>query len=201
MPENYQEAHYGVSGGAQPKIAYEATQKIADDLLPFKRDPFTLFVDNNGQSPLPSDYAHVIIVWKLVRVSNKYSGAQSFLNFKPSNIDILTGDQSPIRRASQVLPPSLNNPICEFYPTYIQFYPMNILTAQMTYLGMPKTAVWAYTSPDGRTPQFDPTNSIDTDWPPSCHFDLEVRILQFFGINLGMQDIYAYSEQFKENGN
>lgn len=194
LPEDYQ------PGKASPKIAYEISQKIEDDMSPFIKEQ-TLFIDDNGIAQRPADYSHYIVISKNVKLFNKYCGAKAVLNYLPSSIDVMTGSALPTRRASQVVPPTTTGPICKFYSNYIQFYPQSIKTAVIMYLANPVIAVWAFTTPDGRTPLFDPTNSVEVPWPEDTHFDLKVRIIQFCGINLGMDNIYQYTERMKNEGN
>jgi hypothetical protein len=193
LPEDYQ------PGKASPKIAYEISQKIEDDFAPFLKE-VPLQIDVNGQAPRPVDYSHYIVISKNVKIFNKYCGAKAVLNYLPTSIDVLTGSQLPVRRASQVLPPTSTSPICKFYSNFIQFFPQDIKSAVIMYLANPVNAVWAFVTPDGRTPQFDPTNSVEVPWPVDTHFDLKVRILQFFGINLGMNNIYEITEKMKNEG-
>lgn len=193
LPQDYQH------GKADPKIAYEVSQKIEDDMAPFL-NLITLFIDKNGKAPRPSDYSHYVVVAKDVKLFNQYCGADSSLNYLPTSIDVVTASQLPQRRASQVLPPTLIDPICKFYSNYIQFYPTNLKTADLVYLANPVNAHWGFTTPNGRTPQFDPTTSIEVPWPVDCHFDLKNRILQFCAINLERQDITAITQKFKDDG-
>lgn len=193
LPERY------THGQALPEIAYALTQKIEDDLAPFKKE-VTLFLDTQGKVNKPSDYSHYIVIYKNVKVTNQYCGDESFKNYSMQSVDVLPSTNWPGRMSSQVVPPTNVYPICKFMSTYIQFNPKNLLSVEFEYLRMPVAAIWAFTTPDGRTPQFDPGTSVDTDWPEDTHYELKIRILQWLGVSIQRDDIINLTQQFKMSG-
>lgn len=158
---------------------YEQTQKLSDDLSPFKTDPTPLTLDGNGQVLKPTEYLYAVAVTsgttnvKVEIIEEAFVGNE--LN------DPLCG-------------PETGYPICVFYKTYIQFYPISGLTnIKITYLKSPVKPLWAYTVVNGR-PVYDNASSVDVEWNAQNIRELTTRTLKYLGVTLREGELVQFAQ-------
>ena len=177
-----------------PRVSYEETKKISDDLRVFKvlKD---LTVDANGQGLIPSDYIHATSM----RFNFITQGANKTINQVERPIVEVDDDKLGDRLVSEIVPPTKKRPIATFYNNYIQFNPIDLKKVKFTYLRQPNDAVWAFTTVNGR-PVYDAANSTDLEWPDDTHNEIIVRILSLIGINLRDQELFQFAEMKKQQG-
>ena len=177
-----------------PRVAWEATQKISDDLRVFKVLT-DLALDTAGQGVLPSNYIHV----SSLRFNFITQGLNKSIDQQERTIDVIDDDKLGDRLSSELVMPTKRYPIATFYDTYIQFNPKDLKTVKFTYLRQPNDAIWAFTTVNGR-PVFDPVNSVDLEWHPLTHNEIIVRTLSLVGINLREEQLLQYAEMKKSQG-
>lgn len=183
-PKEYQ------PGQPIPRIAYEVTQKITDDMRVFKK-LITLPIDKFGKSAYPVDYVHLSSVrYRLIKASG---------DEKEVEVDVIPDDKLGGRLSSDIVNPSKKYPICTLYDTYMQFYPKNLAGVKFTYLRQPTVPKWAFTFVDGRE-IYDPDNSVDFDFPDTVHNSISIKILSYLGINLREAEIVQYAEAKDQSG-
>lgn len=161
---------------------YEQNQEISDSLTPFKTDPTTLTPNGSGQATKPADYLHCTSI-------------------RAGNYDVDIIDEAFIgnKLIDEICPPALDFPVCVFYKTYIQFYPITGLTGvKITYLKNPIAPVYAYTLVNGRE-VYDHANSVDIEWNVSDQDRVTKGALAILGIVLSDQEITGFALEEKKN--
>jgi len=176
-----------------PRVAYEMTQKISDDLRVFKK-LIDLTLDSNGQGTLPPDYIHATSMRFNYIIQKKKVITQI-----ERSIDVVDDDKLGDRLSSNLVMPTKRYPIATFYDTYIQFNPKDLRIVKFTYLRQPLDAIWAFTTVNDR-PVYDPVNSVDLEWHPLTHNEIIVRTLSLVGINLREEQLLQYAEMKKSQG-
>lgn len=112
------------------------TKKINDSLSKVKTPPIPITMPTTGgtagQYTFPADMLHE------VSVMHVYNGIlQEVTEFED--------DRLPNKLSSSVDAPTLEFPIYVRYNTYLQFYPLTLATAVLTYLKQPTPSFWNYT--------------------------------------------------------
>jgi hypothetical protein len=165
LPEEYR------PGAPLPSQAYAVTQKIIDDLRRVlvakggKGSP-KLRIDINGWADIPSDYVHY-----------------SSIRYEGKAVEIISNDVIGDRLQSSITYPNKKYPICALYADYIQFYPKDLGFVDFDYLRMPVTPVWAATIVNDEY-VYDPTKSVQLEWPVDTHTDIANLIVKYASINL-----------------
>ena|ERR1017187_6220525 len=172
LPSRYKE---------NPKLAYEETQKISDDIYPFKRIPIDLPIDDNGRALYPADYVMCSSMRKVTTYKNSATPHESIRKQVPVNI--LDDNAIAGVLTSRIVQPALNRPYATMYSDYIQFWPYNLQTVRFTYIRMPVKIIYGIIMTNNR-PVYDPTTSTETDWPEICQNALILKALSLMGINL-----------------
>ena len=196
-------------GRPVPRVSYNQTQKVSDDLRQFITRT-TLSVDNTGLMVYPSDYLHfssasssyVDVEFDRGTTSedcpecNRDTSVGTVSsNVVSKTVSIRPVDDSELSNllSSSIVNPTLGFPVLTFYQEGIQYHPTNINTVDFVYLRKPIKPEWGYTLVDGR-PVYDIATSIDLEWPIQVFNEISVRVLSFIGINLREGDLSQYSE-------
>jgi hypothetical protein len=158
---------------------FEANNALHDSLRPFATNPTVIALNGSGQYTLPADFIHDI--------GEITSGSSDII------VDVVDRAALALRRADALVPPSASYPICTFYETYIQFYPINITNVKFAYLKKPIQPVYAYTIVSGRA-VYDDTNSVDVEWNETDIGEVMVRTLSMLGVNLEDMKLVQWSE-------
>ncbi len=179
-----------------PRIAYQETQKITDDLKQLITKPTPIQVDKDGKAEYPSDYLHVS--------SMRYKHKKQLVSCKKvitREVDVENYKDAEIGKvgASQINPPTHRYPYYAFYDTYMEFAPKDLGSVVMTYLREPKTPKWAYTTVNGR-PVYDEANSVDIEAPNEAMNEIAMRTLSFLGIHIREPQLVQYAETLKAQG-
>ena len=198
-----------------PRVAYNQTQKVSDDLREFITR-VTLPIDANGLMSYPSDYLHfssassnyVDVEFDRGTTAedcptcnkNTTVGTVSS-NVATKTVSIRPVDDSELSNllSSSIVYPTTQFPVLTFYQEGIQYHPKNINTVDFVYLRKPIKPEWAYTTP-GNRPEYDASNSIDLEWPIQVFNEIAIRVLSFVGINLREADLSQYSEGKRQTG-
>lgn len=119
-------------GNPHSPIEYPGTLKVSSSLSKFKTAPIPITIDGAGQYVKEDD------VFYIDSLSHVISGI-------PKPIKRIEEQDLANNLNSYYEPPTVNFPIYVEYSDYIQFYPIGLGTASLTYLKAPVTPVWAYT--------------------------------------------------------
>lgn len=165
LPEEYR------PGIPLPRQAYPVSQKIIDDLrgclvvMGGKNAPL-MTIDINGFADIPADYIHV-----------------SSIRYQGKTVEFVSDDVLGDRLQSSIVNPTKEYPLCVFYNNYIQFHPINLGEVQFTYLRMPVTPFWASAIVNDEY-VYDPTKSVQLEWPEDTHTDIANLIVKYASVNL-----------------
>lgn len=111
---------------------YGETQKINDTISKVKTNPISITIDGAGKYTFPADMLHES------SVTHVYNGIQQ-------EVTLFEDNRLANKLSSSVDAPTLEFPIYLRYSTYLQFYPITLATANLTYLKQPVPSFWAYT--------------------------------------------------------
>lgn len=188
LPEEY------TPGMPLPRMSYEVTQKIKDDLRACK-EVVNISVDNFGNMLLPSDYVHKTAI-EYKKVTNNDTKIPD-VKYRP--VEILDDDKWSERKSNTIKKPSLDFPICNFLKDSIRFEPKNLGVVEFSYLRIPNKPIWAYTVVNG-IETYDAQNSIDFDWNEILFTDIAKLILNYLSINLKDTELYQVMAEYKAKG-
>lgn len=163
-------------GNAQPTI-----QKIAPFIV--RSDPNTGVILDAGDATKPSDLVHMLAI----RTSGDFS-----------RIMRVEHDRVFSHFSSKIDLPSQNPFYIEYSDSY-RIFPSTLLTISWEYIKNPPEAKWAYTLVGGR-PVYDSSNSIQLLWGESEVTELISRVLFMFGISVQAQNLIAYYQSIKNDG-
>lgn len=183
-----------VPGQPIPRMTYEGTKKISDDLRVFKVLT-DLTIDTNGQGLIPDNYIHATSM----RFNYITQGSNKAISQVERPIVEVDDDKLGDRLISEIVAPTKKHVIATFYNTYIQYHPKDLVKVKFTYLRRPNDAVWAFTTTNGR-PVYDVDNSTDLEWPDDTHNEIVIRTLSLVGINLRDGELTQYSVMRQQQG-
>lgn len=181
-----------------PRMAFEQTQSVSDDLRKFK-EPADLIVDRDGRANYPEGYIHTLSLGYVGGI-NVSGSIQK--NYYP--IEVVDQDKEFYRLSSVVVPPTKKFPIAVIKNTYFQFYPTNVGVVKLSYLRLPRNANWGYTLVSNR-PVFAATggvngNSVDLEWPGTNINEIITEALTYIGISIKDKDVIQYANQKAQEG-
>lgn len=188
LPEEY------APGRPLPTQIPEISQRITDDLLPFKMfmgrsgQP-KLQVAANGEAVIPADFFYPL--------SLLYAVVDGTLKYK--EVDILTDKEWTDYMSSSIITPSKKYPIANFQKNYIRFMPVNLQSVEFTYLKKPVDPVYAFTYANGFL-EYDPINSVELEWDELNQIDILYMLLSDLGIIVTRGDIVQVAEKVKQQG-
>ena len=170
-------------------ISYAESTDVEKVMEKFKQQT-TIYINSNGICPIPSDF---------VRESSfTYISTEGGINYY-SPVKICNDTEFQEAQYSYIVPATFDNPAMRFVGTNMQFLPKNLINVDMTYLRMPKTPYWAYTTVNNR-PVYDATNSVDIEFPDDIIGDLVMLVVQYVGVSMNKNEVIQYSEQYKLRG-
>lgn len=115
---------------------YGLTKKINDSLSVLKTNPIAITMATSGGSAgqyvFPADMLHE-------------SSVLATFNSIPQEVTEFEDNRLGPKLSNSVDPPTLEFPIYVRYSTYLQFYPLTLGNAILTYLKKPVPSFWAYT--------------------------------------------------------
>lgn len=220
LPEEYQ------PGMPLPRISWEITQKITDDLRMCKvlldgiHNPLAQ-VNSQGIYTLPTNYIHYASIgywYQLIEIGQAPQVVE---------IDVVTEGEWNSRISDAIEAPGkdfLNPPICKFNASDIQFWPKDIQFASFSYLRLPLTPVYDYYYSEAEQPiylppgtshtltgtevgsagQIAPTvvtsNTVELEFPADTHIDIATLLYQIMAQNLKDPMMYQAAEREKNEG-
>ncbi len=108
------------------------TKQVNDSLSKVKTDPIPITIDGAGKYTFPADLLHEASVTTLV------GGVQQ-------DVEEFQENRKGNKLGSSYDAPNASYPIYIRYSTYLQFYPITLGTAILTYLKKPTASFWNYT--------------------------------------------------------
>lgn len=198
-PQEYQ------AGRPIPRISYEITQKIIDDLHHLKETKYfnvdngTVFIPNGSSvtdiyNTVAPKYLHLTALRSVIRFYKNNVAKNSELD-----IEIVRDNQWGRRLESSIKAPSKRYPIANIQSNFIEIMPKEVQMIRMVYLRYPNTPSWAYTIQNNR-PVYDSINSVDIDAPEEALNEIAMSCLSFLGINIRETDLVQYAETLKAKG-
>lgn len=160
-------------------LQYSKTQRISDSLSKFITDPTSITIDSAGKYTIPSDLLHVD------SLTHTVSGIQY-------PIKKVEKDRVGSYLSSAIEAPTAEFPIYTQYKTFLQFYPINLGNATLSYLKKPTTSVWGYTLVSDR-PVYSSGTSVQPDWSANDIDAIIYLMLTDMGINMGDQQLENFA--------
>tara|TARA_R110000744_G_scaffold311825_1_gene419248 strand:+ start:1740 stop:2510 length:771 start_codon:yes stop_codon:yes gene_type:complete len=198
-----------------PRVSYQQTQKISDDLRMFIKR-LMLPVNSDGMMNYPDDYIHFSkATYKYLSEIDLEDGSanagcvdcssavvgQSSTSTIEKIVGVKPVDDGELNNllSSSIVSPTLDYPILAFFEDGIQYYPKNLSSVELTYLHRPRVPLWSSTLVNNR-PIYNPSASIDLEWSEQVFNEIAIRILSFVGVNLREAELSQYSEGKKQTG-
>jgi len=191
------------AGQPIPRMAWQQTQKISDDLIfmlikrvfPIGQDGKLAYPDGSSVTDIDS------------QIAPKYLHASSFrFNFitgkEQKEIKIAVKKDSELSNTlgSSIITPTRRFPKCSYYNDHIQFYPKDLQSVIFTYLKEPEIPKWAFTLDDDERPVYDASNSVDIESNIESVTEIAFTTLSFLGISVREPFIYQAGENYREKG-
>jgi hypothetical protein len=197
LPEEYQYPSQGNSGGVA-RQNYQGSQTITDDIRPFIRTvPITKGV--NGFFPYPTDYVRYSAAEYDMITNNNTCGGQPTVDTQ--SIEPVTDEQKKFRKNNTIIKPNTEFPIISFEDGGFLIDPKSISSFRLTYLRKPVVPYFAYTiDPVTGDVIYDPTNSVQLEYPEIMHNDYAAMLLKYIGLNVKDMDTIQFAEQRQNTG-
>ena len=179
-----------------PRVSYQQTQKISDDLLPFIRiRTYTLNAQGRLRWTRVNDYMHI----SSIRGHYEYEDDCGNTTTLRKRVKVVDDAEVSDYLNSPITMPTVDYPIAAIYNDFLQIYPVTVEFIDLTYLTRPPVGEWAWTVANNQ-PVYDATASTDLVWSDELFNEIAIRILSFVGINLREMSISQYSETKKQQG-
>lgn len=190
LPEEYR------PGMPLPAQAFEITERITEDLRPFK-----VIRGWHFTNPLEPDEAKGIVEYPedyyiVSEMSYFYTENDETLE---RNIDPLSDLEFNKARTSMVKKPDYMFPVCNMQADFIRLSPNLNQPINMVYLKLPKKPFYKVIDNDGFY-EYDPDNSVELEWDEMNVIDIMVLMLGDIGISLKKQAVMEYAQNLKERG-
>jgi len=166
-----------------PKYGFRSSQKISEDLRPLVAPPSTIALSGgSGTYPATSLY--------LDTVTEASSGAL---------IRPVEYDEAVILNGSVVRPPIVGKAIYYVLGTTINVLPATIASIKVSFVAIPTDPIWNYTTAN-QAPIYSASGSQDFQLGPLLHLRICHRILQYFGLNLSLEQITQFAMSAEAQG-
>lgn len=189
-----------------PRVSYELTQSVMDDLRHLKEVHDVNVNMATGRAPIPNgvitDVNGVVMpdYWHLSTIRGYYiTGSMNDYTTNEVPVKIVSDGKLDKILESRIAPPSLEYPYANIQNSYFQIYPKTFQYINITYLRQPLIANWGYTTQNGR-PVYNPATSVDIDAPLESFNEIAMNLLSFFGITLREGELTQAVEALKDKG-
>ena len=188
LPEEYQ------PGAPIPRVAFEITQRITEDLRPFKvmkgwnnTTPLSVV---NGKLHYPDDYYIISsLTYYLTSDNETYE----------RKIEILSDQEFEEKTTSVLMNPGALFPVANMQADFIRFHPLKNDKVNMVYLRLPKKPHYAVKYFEDWS-EYWPEYSTQLEWDNLATIDIIAIMLSEIGIIMKNQTILEYAEKVKERG-
>lgn len=187
------------AGRPIPRVSYELTQAVIDDLRHLKESRDMIVA--NGRIPVPNgttvrdknnsicpDYLHV------TALRGSFSTSKNgVITTTQVPIQVISDDEWATLLSNPLVAPTTKYPIANMQNTYFSIAPPAFQYINITYLRQPFTANWGYTTANNR-PVYDPATSTDVDAPMESFNEIAMNVLSFLGISIREGELTQYAE-------
>lgn len=191
---------------ATPLYGYAMTQRMRDNIRPYKKS--ILLTPVNGKAQLPADYLHPIAFFAnnyetTVTPSESLDRCYTTTNTASTttttlvSVQLLEDDEFGFRVGSVTRKPTLEYPIAKMDGNTITFAPNNTLQPTLYYIKKPIGATFGYTLDADGNAIYDPTTSKSWEAPDDCHNELVEMICQYVGIHVLSTELTEFA-RYKE---
>lgn len=189
VPEDYQ------FGAPFPRVAWQMTSTISDDLrLLVKTETIN---KTSGYFAYPADYG----VFSKIRYRWIVNGNNGTPTYADRWIEMVTDNEYDLRVDSSIKPPTPFYPICRYGGSGFEVAPDTISKIELTYLKVPTTPFRNFTQLGNDQTEYNPIGSVQFDYPETLYPNIAARIALYLGINIREEELVAYMQQRKQEGN
>jgi len=197
LPEEYQFPSRN-GGGAEARQNYQAGQTITDDLRLFIKTTVVTKV-GSGFFPYPADYVrHSASEYDLI-INNNGCGQQPSVYVQ--SIEPVTDEQKKFRLNNSIIAPDVEYPIISFEDRGFLINPKTITQFRLTYLRLPVKPVFGFFyDPVTQEVTYDPTTSIQLEYPVIMHNDYCAMLIKYIAENIRDDSARQFGEARQMNG-
>lgn len=163
------------------RIDYSHNQKIRQRLTHSIYN-YNLTV-TSGVSPFPGDYLLTDALRTTTDQAIRFASQDRLAAFLDDQID-----------------PVATNPCFVIASNGFTIYPDTITSARLTYVRKAPEIRYAVTYNGNNQPIYDPANSLSPVWSEIDCYEIVVRALAMMGVPLQLQQVQAYANNIKVNG-
>jgi len=160
---------------------YQINQENIESLLAFKTDPLPITIDNAGKYTKPTDVLHI-------------DSLRHTLNGKDVEVVRVEDDRLGNKLNSTYDMPTLDFPIYVEYKAYLQFYPINLASANFIYLQNIIPSKWGYILVNGR-PVYNVGTSVQPRYDDTDLDEILFIAMSDIGINMRDVEVEQYAER------
>lgn len=174
-----------IPGRPMAPATFGQNEDIRQRLTPFISTPVALTINAiTGIASYPADYA-----------------AQDAMTYGQYNrrVKYIQQDRLDTHLNSRINPIS-THPVYLQIDNGLQFYPVNLGTANFSYIRQPATINWGSTTDIYGRKIYDPGTSTDPEWYDLDMLDIIVRALAMIGVNLQAGAVQQYAQLIKAGG-
>lgn len=176
-------------GNPHARVEWQLTAKITDNNRQLVVE--TDLVKVGDYFPLPTDYG----AFSSYRFGYTYNppGCQDAV-MENTMMEIVTDAELAIRLNNAIKMPTLRRSIGAYYQSGLRPYPKEINYCHCTYLRKPIPPFRNYTVVNNQN-IYNPTGSIEWDWPDTVHATLIYRVARYAGVNIREEAFYQMMEK------
>lgn len=175
-------------GRPVPRVHWQGTKLITENLRPFLTDELTVQLSNKGKWTIPDNYLYLDYMGYLAP-----EVVECKTEVNPTIVTIITGDQL-YKTLGGYRAPTASYPHATEFSDYWQIYP-NVGYIQLRYLKKPTAPVWVGIVPAGGfIPVYDPLTSIDLEWNPDMMNRIVMQMVTFYAMNIKDNEMLQYAQ-------
>ena len=204
--KRYGNVHEYQPGRPIPRISYEKTQKVIDDLRHLKevrRIPVTsgeFAIPNNVEldalGAVMPEYLHLSTI-TYTKLLNR--DCENGVEIRKRAVDVVKDDELANRLDSSLVPPTATYPIANIQNSYVRVYPETIKEVEVVYLRQPNVPNWGFTVVSNRF-VYDASSSVDLDIPKEAMNEVAMMFLSYLGLRIRENQLVQYAEMQKSKG-
>lgn len=181
-PEEWQPGQPITKRGWQ--VAAQATEALRKFLVPTQN----YVVDVNGQLSYPAGFVHSSDIGFFNSETNRYR-----------QVEFISHAEKWDRLGNPITAPEKEYPIAVYENTFFQFYPIDLLNIEMSFLRLPAAPVFTVKQENG-VDVYDSANSVEFEWDEMYHSDLVRILVGYLAPALKDANLSSFIEQKKIQG-
>lgn len=191
LPEEYQ------INAPFARQAWQVSNKISDDMRYFITQS-DITKNSSGIFTYPTDYG-AFSSMRYDRILNDEDCGTP--DQKTRTVELVTDAELSERLDNTIIPPDYDYPVGAWYGSGWKVYPTIIKKVNLTYLRLPTTPYRNYTlDPVTDLTQYNPTGSVQLDYPKSLWVDFAYIVLKKMAINIREEELYQMAESRQIKG-